>query len=422
MAEAKICVCPQCGKKFKVSADAAAASFACSACGATVWIDGKPKVAPSGRRSKASGGKASGGRAAGGRAAPKGRAAGKTRGGRGAGKAEAAAPAGRAAGRGGGGRRGGRAHDAGFTDEDGQHHGRRYRKKEDNTNVIIAVIGLVVIIGLVAFFLMSSGNDPKPTDGTQEQASNNSGSGDTGTGMTDTTGGTETPPANAGTGTTDPGTTDPGTTDPGTGDTGTTDPAKTDGTGDAADSAAKTDTPKEDDPKKLTSTKSKYKTVNGKRVRISRYNPPEDLEPHLDSTPADKRAEIDKLIDTLFDPDAGKDSHDAKAKLILIGKPAFIPLLARMVKTKKLIKWDNGLDDRLVFSSVRLADVALRNMDGWIEAQNVRPIFAGTDEKYYDYVLRIYYRRWLTELKDMETMPGPYDPTVEYEKNEEEED
>ena len=41
MAEAKICICPQCGKKFKVSAEADAASFACSQCGATVWIDGK---------------------------------------------------------------------------------------------------------------------------------------------------------------------------------------------------------------------------------------------------------------------------------------------------------------------------------------------------------------------------------------------
>ena len=46
MAEGKICVCPQCGKKFKLKVDFAAASFACSGCGATVWVEGKPKGRP----------------------------------------------------------------------------------------------------------------------------------------------------------------------------------------------------------------------------------------------------------------------------------------------------------------------------------------------------------------------------------------
>jgi DNA-directed RNA polymerase subunit RPC12/RpoP len=410
MAEAKICVCPQCGKKFKVSADAAAASFACSACGATVWIDGKPKVAPGGRRSKASGARAAGGRAARGRAAEgraaegggagKGRAAGKKRG-RAAGKAGAeAAPAGR-----GKGRRGGRAHDAGFVDEEGAHHGRRYRKKEDNSNVIIAVIGLVVIIALVAFFLMGTGDDPKPTDGTGEQAANASGSGDGGNGMTDTDGGPKETPTDTGTAKTAAEPTKPDTPE----------------AGDGTDPEAKTDAP-DGEPTKLTTDETKFKRVDGKKVRISKYNPPEDLAPHLESTPADKRKEIDDLINTMFDPDSGRDGFDAKKKLILIGKPAFIPVLQRMVVTKKNLKWDRSLEDNITLSSVRLADEVLREMDGWIEAKNVQRIVPGSDEKYYDYVLRIYYRRWLTELKDMEKMPGPYDPSVEYKgENEEEE-
>lgn len=396
MAEAKICVCPQCGKKFKVSADADAASFACSACGATVWLDGKPKQPSGGRR------KAGAGRAAGGRGASKGRAGAKT-GGRAAGKAAAAAPTGRAKGRGRG-----KAHDAGFTDEDGTHHGRRHRKKEDNSNVIIAVIGLVVIIGLVAFFLMSSGDDPKPTDPNQEQASNNSGTDATGSGS-----GTGTDKAATGT--------EAGKTDPGTAGTEAADTTEPDGT-EATDPGAATDTPKADEPKKLTAQKARYKRVNGKKVRISKYNPPEDLKPHIESTPADKRKEIDDLIDTMFDADAGGDCHRAKKKLIALGKPAFLPILQRMVVSKKLVKWDRSIDDNQLMSSVRLADEVLREMDGWIEAKNVRRIVPGSDERYYDYVLRIYYRRWLTALKDLETMPGPYDPSVEYEGDKETEE
>ena len=43
--------------------------------------------------------------------------------------------------------------------------------------------------------------------------------------------------------------------------------------------------------------------------------------------------------DTLFDPDAGSDCFRAKKKLILAGKPAFIPILQRMIVTKKLLKF-----------------------------------------------------------------------------------
>jgi len=395
MAESKICTCPQCGKKFKVSADADAASFACSACGATVWINGKPKTPAGGRR-----------KTTGGRAAPKGRGGGKTRGrAGGGGKAPAArgraAPAAREKGQ-----RRGRSPVAGFTDEEGAHHGRAHRKKEDNSNVIIAVIGLVVIIGLVAFFLMS-GDDPKPTDSNQEQATKKTGTTDKtgGAGMTDTDGAPKDPPADNGS------------------DTGTAEnPTETDPGATGAGDAAATDPEKKDPPKKLNASKSKYKMVNGKRVRVSRYNPPEDLVAHLESTPADKRKEIDDLINTLFDPDAGSDCFRAKKKLIVAGKPAFIPILQRMIVTKKLLKWDRSIEDNQTLSSVRLADETLREMDGWIEAKNVRRIVPGSDERYYDYVLRIYYRRWLTELKDLDTMPGPYDPASEYKgENEEEE-
>ncbi|MEM8886231.1 MAG: hypothetical protein AAGD14_19385, partial [Planctomycetota bacterium] len=72
MAEGKITVCPQCGKKYKLKAGFAAASFACTACGATVWVDGKPKGPSSTRK-----------RSAGARGAPKSGRAGAKSGGRG---------------------------------------------------------------------------------------------------------------------------------------------------------------------------------------------------------------------------------------------------------------------------------------------------------------------------------------------------
>ncbi|MCK6460445.1 MAG: hypothetical protein L6Q95_11190, partial [Planctomycetes bacterium] len=55
MAE-QICVCPQCGKKYKLKEGFDAKSFSCKACGATVWVGGKPPApAPTSKRPSAGG-------------------------------------------------------------------------------------------------------------------------------------------------------------------------------------------------------------------------------------------------------------------------------------------------------------------------------------------------------------------------------
>ncbi|MHC4954628.1 MAG: hypothetical protein ACYTGZ_12150 [Planctomycetota bacterium] len=391
MAEGKIVVCPQCGKKFKLKAETDAASFACTACGATVWIDGKPKTPSTGRK-RTPGRKASGGRAAGrGRAAGKGRAA---RGGRGAPAAKKVATR---------GHRRGRGREEEPDEEGGRHRGSRYQKKDNSMNVVMAVGGLVILVGAIAFFAMK--DDDK--EGTGEQQAGN---GAATPGMQD-----RDPDTNPETGKTDPAkvTTDPGkggeeTTDPKKGGE-EADPAKTDGNGEKQPGITKKD------PKKLTKQPTKYKIdpKTGKRIRKSRYNPPADLG-HLESTSAEDKKKIDELIATLFDPDSGRDGFDAKRKLIATGKPAFCPLLAEMVRTKKKLKWDRSIEDNIQMSSVRLADEVLREMDGWVEAKNIQRIVPGTDEKYFDYVTRMYYKRWLTVLQKLDKMPGPYDPSAEY--------
>ncbi|MHC4930641.1 MAG: hypothetical protein ACYTGV_00405, partial [Planctomycetota bacterium] len=46
-------------------------------------------------------------------------------------------------------------------------------------------------------------------------------------------------------------------------------------------------------------------------IRQSRWDPPADL-PHLESTPAELRQRIDEQIEIMFDPDAGRESLEAK--------------------------------------------------------------------------------------------------------------
>ena len=127
MAEGKICVCPQCGKKFKLKAEFSAASFACSACGATVWVKGK---APAAKRGKTS-------------TRPtrrKGRAGATSR--------KRAAPS--------RGRRKG-------APEEAEEGGRQRYEKPASNNAIILVIGAVAVIGVgVAIFTMSGKDDPAP--------------------------------------------------------------------------------------------------------------------------------------------------------------------------------------------------------------------------------------------------------------------
>ncbi len=382
MAEPKIVVCPQCGKKYKVSAEADVASFACKQCGATVWLDGKPKSPSSGRR-KTSGKKASGRKAgakrSGGRAAARG----------------GAAPRGKATAR--GGQRRGRARQEEPEDEEGGRGRGRYEKKPDNTtNIILAVGGLIVLVGAIAFFAMQ-GDDEKPDTG-EEMASGKSGGENAGNedggGMGDkpvlddtSSGKADTPAANSG-----------------------------------DETPEVTEKPVADEPKKLKKEPAKYKiNKQGKKVRLSRWNPPDDIG-HLESTSAEKRKEIDDLITLMFDATAGRDGMDAKRKLIQMDKAAFLPLLAMIVSVKKDLKWDRSIDDNQLMSSVRMADEVLREMDGYMEAKSIGKIRPGTDEEYYGYLVRMYYKRWVTELSKMDKMPGPYDLSAEYENEGEDED
>ena len=72
------------------------------------------------------------------------------------------------------------------------------------------------------------------------------------------------------------------------------------------------------------------------------------------------------------------------------------------------------IDERLIESSLKLADETLREMDGYLESKMKPVIRPGTDKKYIVYIIRLHYRRWKEKLEMMDTMPGPYDPSVEY--------
>ena len=146
----------------------------------------------------------------------------------------------------------------------------------------------------------------------------------------------------------------------------------------------------------------------------SRWEPPATLG-HLDTTPPEQRKEIDDLIAVMFDAEAGRESLDAKARLAAIGKPAFLPVLGRMAQIRDFIGDTDSMAERLDESSLKLADECLREMDGYLDAHDKAPIRPGTEKKYIEYILRIHYRRWLDgmgsePLKDLEPMPGPFDP------------
>lgn len=144
----------------------------------------------------------------------------------------------------------------------------------------------------------------------------------------------------------------------------------------------------------------------------SKYDPPVTLG-HLDTTAPLQRKEIDDLIAVMFDAQAGRRCIEAKARLAAIGKPAFLPVLGRMARVRDTITDDDTMEERLVESSMKLADECLRGMDGYLDEHGKAPIRPGTDREYINYILRIHYRRWMEgmgspPLKDRETMPGPF--------------
>jgi len=143
------------------------------------------------------------------------------------------------------------------------------------------------------------------------------------------------------------------------------------------------------------------------RRRPSRWDPPATLG-HLKTTPPAKRKQIDALVAVMMDPMAGRKSLDAKEKLAAIGKPAFLPVLRAMARARDAITDKDTVEERLLESSLKLADECLRTMDGFLDSKGKQPIRPGTDRKYIRYILRLHYRRWMEHLKDLAAMPGPF--------------
>ncbi len=357
--EGKLCVCPQCGKKYKLKEGFEAKSFSCKGCGATVWVAGKPPApAPTAGRTSATvtagrkGGR--GGRAA---AAALGSAGRRSRG-REA-REEEGAP----------GRRG---------------HGRE--KPKSNTNILIAV-GAVAVIGIVVVVAVMAGKDKAQPVAEQQ-------------------GGAKPSPALAGTGAGEPASTPPAV-EPASPNPAQAEPPKEEPAGetDPAPSPEGGETTKP--PKELGGST--------KKGELGQNDPPATLG-HLETTPPELRKQIDDLIALVFDVQAGRDSHDAKAKLAAIGKPAFLPILGAMAKIRDTIADNDSQEERLIESSLMLADQCLREMDGYLDAKDKAIIRPGTDKKYLKYILVLHYRRWKDglgsqPLKDMESMPGAFDPT-----------
>ena len=157
------------------------------------------------------------------------------------------------------------------------------------------------------------------------------------------------------------------------------------------------------------------KTGKPRKKGTSRWDPPTTLG-HLETTPPAERKQIDDLIGLMMDPQAGRDSLDAKAKLAVIGKPAFLPILAAMAKVRDTISDSDTMEERLIESSLRLADQTLREMDGYLNSKEKGTLRPGIDKKYIKYILRLHYRRWQEVLKNMDEMPGPYDPSQAYDE------
>lgn len=357
MAQGTICVCPQCGKKYKLKEGFAAESFACKACGATVWVAGKPKApsARSGTRRSAARGKARG----------RGAAA-KTRGGK------------RAPTR---TRRGAAAADTGDEERPGRG---RYQRPQDKTGVIIVAVGGVLVLAIVLYFVLAGKKDEAKTNETTASVPTDP------MDLPDEPGEHETPGIQA-------NPIIPESTPEPTGD-GAPAEGKIDDTQEASTEPAK---------------KLGGGTVERGGIRLSRYDPPPDLG-HLEDTPPDLRKKIDEFVELMFDQYAGRDSLDAKNKLIAIGKPAFPVILGRMARVRDSITDVDSPEERMLESSLKLADEALREMDGYLTANEKSTLRPGSEKKYIAYICRLHYKRWVKVLSEMPEMPGPFDASKFY--------
>jgi hypothetical protein len=93
-----------------------------------------------------------------------------------------------------------------------------------------------------------------------------------------------------------------------------------------------------------------------------------------------------------------------------MGKRAFPRVLGAMASIRDRLTDEDTLEERLLESSLYLADMCLRAMDGYLEEHNVQPLRPGTGRKDVEFVCILHFKRWIQVLKDLDEMPGPYDP------------
>ncbi|MGQ0612485.1 MAG: hypothetical protein ACT4PV_01875 [Planctomycetaceae bacterium] len=354
MTEGTVAVCPRCGKKYKLKEGFTASGFACKECGATVKVgEAKPASPVSGRSSSS-------------RVRPAARA--------GRGRAEKPAAArGRASRR-----------DAGAEQEEqrGGRGSRSQRGGQGGGQKVVVIGGALVLALILVLFVTMKKKDKGPAP--------------------ELTGGTPTAenPANPGTG---GEARKPAVPTQPTSDTPPT-PDKPPDSSDKPPVASDNPPVAPDKPK-----------IGGERPRelVSAYDAPADL-PHLEDTPPEVRARIDELIKLVMDPDAGAASLRAKSELILIGKPAFLRILGAMAQLRDTITDVDSFEERLLESSLKLCDEALREMDGWLSAKGKSVLRPGSEKKYIAYIIRMHYKRWKTDLEKLDKVPGPFDPSSEY--------
>ena len=177
--------------------------------------------------------------------------------------------------------------------------------------------------------------------------------------------------------------------------------------------------------KKVTKMGGPKVTRNKRGKKVSRYHAPTDL-PHLESTAPEMRKQIDDWIVVMCDPEAGGDSSIARERLVAVGKPSFPRVLSQLARMRDKIPDAENLDIdaqiacNLLMSSVSQCDRALRAMDFHLNSKGVQEIKIGHTREYVRYISGLHYKRWVTKLSEMDTMPGAYDGTAEYDEDEEE--
>jgi len=148
------------------------------------------------------------------------------------------------------------------------------------------------------------------------------------------------------------------------------------------------------------------------------WDPPEDLA-HADGTPEELRTRIDALVKQLLDPHGDPAAGRARLELVVIGKPAFAPLVAALAGLDRgALKWNGGRGDAALLSSAMLADLCLRDMDGNLDEQGVAVIRPGIKREEYRSVIRQHYRRWKETLEASDELPGRFVPVLAREEPE----